>query len=81
MLELGFQIQNSNEGCKSIFVHIDIDLEALDQCVDCHHLQRKCTDKPLCGAERRIEVLEEHSQDQLSLIAELMAYVMKMEGQ
>ena len=69
-----------DEGVQTGFLHVNKDLEALDNHIDCCRDKCEKTQEELCAAEGRIEVLEERSHSQHKMIKALMAHVEDMEG-
>ena len=60
--------------------HIDEDLQALDQRVDCRCQECECTSADLEAANGKIAILKEHSHSQRLLIEQLIDCVNSMEG-
>jgi len=69
-----------DEGVRAGFSWVDLDLEALDQHVNCCCAECEQTETKLHVAEGQIEVLKEHVDSQRELIQDLLARVENMEG-
>ena len=65
---------------KTAFAHINKDLVALDDCIDCHQDECKKAQNELHMAKGRIEVMEERSCTQQEMLKTLAARVENMEG-
>jgi len=80
MVDWELKVNAIDEATQTSLRHIDLNLEALDGCVN--HCCRECetTEAELRLAEGRIELLEERLSSQRGLIEQLVARVEGMEG-
>ena len=78
--DLGLKFNAMDEGLKTTVIHIDKDLEALDDRIGRRRWEFDIMSEELHKAEGKIDVLEERSRSQLDLIEKLMACVESMEG-
>jgi len=76
---LGLKV-NAMEGVKTTFICIDKDLEALNDCIDHHHVQCNKVADRLLAAKEKVTILEEHSRLQWELIEQLLSHVGGMES-
>ena len=78
--DIALEVQAIDQGVKTTVVHIDKDLEALDQHINCCRQECEQTEASLRVAKGKIEVLEECSNSQCQPIERLLAKVEVMEG-
>ena len=78
LADIALEVQAIDEGIKTAVTHINQDLEALDQRINCHHLKCECLEQSLRVALDRIATLERLNQ---SLVNDaLIKRVNAMEG-
>ena len=77
--DLGFRVQNIDEGVQSSVQQIEKDMESIDDRVDCRQDECEKLSNELCIAEARIKLMEELSWGQRMVIERLSARVDTME--
>jgi len=80
MVDLELEVNAIDGATQTSLCRIDLDLEALDGCVNCCRRECETTEAELRLAEGRIELLEEHLSSQHGLIEQLVVHVEDMEG-
>ena len=85
---LSERVDAIDEGTQTTFVHMDEDLVALDQCIDCRRQECKRTDyqlqevkDQLQAAEDQILAFEESKKDYREMLLEMRVCIEAMEGQ
>ena len=78
--DFGFRVQNLDEGLQSSVQQIERDMELVDDRVDRRREENEKLTNDLRVAEARIELLEEFSRTQRSVLERLSARMEAMEG-